>query len=128
MLEIHNLVEAKSTAVEASHRLYIGDTNPASQSNLIVIEASGFNDSASTVYWQLFGGVAVPGAGTVALYSIRIPAGQSFYFLPKGGFLIYEGGIWAASSTPATFTAAAASIWALVKLVPVHQLHTAADG
>jgi len=40
MLEIHNLVEAKSTAVEASHRLYIGDTNPASQSNLIVIEAS----------------------------------------------------------------------------------------
>lgn len=117
MLDVVGFQEAKSTALEAFHNLLNLDPAPTTLQPIEIFEVSGFNDSAAVLYWQLHNGTGVPAGGTVAIYSVRVPAGQSLYWKPLGGFRTDAGGIWVSSTTAATYTAGTASFWCLVKFL-----------
>jgi hypothetical protein len=127
-IEICQYWEAKSVVLEASHRIYnaVGvGPGPGfavvtdASTRITIVEAEGFNVSAGTLYWQLFDGIAAPGAGATAIHSIQVPAGQSFYWKPLGGFTTTAAGIWCSSAAAATYVAGTPSFWALVKFVPL---------
>lgn len=107
--------EKASGAIVAS---FVASAAPAT-----LYRCSGFNDSGATVYVQIHNSaIAPPGAGAVPKVSMRVPAGATFSFRPdnnvvpgmyrNGVFVVFGSGIViAASTTPATFTAAPASLW-----------------
>lgn len=66
-----------------------------------VYEFTGFNDSASTVYFFLINTAVVAANGDAGLVVIRVPAGGSFSYTPPGGKFFSTGIAWAASSSSA---------------------------
>jgi hypothetical protein len=127
MIEITQFTEAKSEVLESSHAIYtLDDDTP-----ITILEAEGFNDSATNLYWQIHGGRVPPSTGTPSLHSIRVNAGQTFYWQPMGGFRTgfrtdlsvddAGAGIWCASTTPVLYTPGPAAFWVLVKYLAMHQ-------
>lgn len=71
-----------------------------------LIQVTGFNDSASTVYMQIFNASSVPTNGTASRYSFRIAAGWNFSLdLTLRPRTFSTGIVIVGSTTPATLTA-----------------------
>jgi len=73
---------------------------------------SGFNNSASTRYLQLFDLAAPPTLGAIPKRSIIVPGVSNFSYAPSAQAAPYAVGLaWGVSSTPDTFTSAAELFW-----------------
>lgn len=118
-IELIRFSECKSAALAGSAHIH---TAPGDGANTIqIIEASGFNDSAATIYWQLFlyNAGAGPAVGAVPLMSILVPSKQNFYWRPYGGFYIADSAQWVASTAAATYQAGAGNaVWCYIKYLP----------
>lgn len=73
---------------------------------------SGFNQSGTLRYFQLFARNTVPILGAAPVQSIIVPGQSNFSFTPSAQQAAYSPGLaWGVSSTPNTFTAAAELFW-----------------
>ncbi len=79
---------------------------------MVLTQTGGFNDSAGSIYVQLFNQDAALVGGEEPVMTFLVPAGSSFSWNPSNGGRIFDIGIvFGVSSTRDTYTAMATNIF-----------------